>query len=397
MVPAMMEDLLFDDILYGDRAREEHAVFRRVLQLLDVEVLEASDLLRETLALSEARSWLFEVLSAEIARSTLGRLQLLGDAELATALIAGSRRDDAHVGPEIEDLFEVPPLPNWCFQRDPHVVVGNRVLFCAMAAPSRHREALLSRLLFRFHPSLEDTVVAFDPLEIRGERTLFSAHDLPRFEGGDVLVLSPDVVAVGISERTNRAAIRRLARALSSGDGGPRWLIVVDIPRQRAYMHLDTLITPLSGDCCLVFPPVILPGGTESARVHEIDLRAADHRPLERADLLSALKTRGVDLEPIPCGGSDPVRQRREQWTDGANAFALAPGVVTLYDRNVGTADELSRHGFRVVTAEDLLLGREKRDLDASSRVCILLPSHEMSRARGGPHCLTHPLVRDPL
>ncbi|MDX1389824.1 MAG: arginine deiminase family protein, partial [Acidobacteriota bacterium] len=298
-------------------------------------------------------------------------------------------------GPAV-DLFDLPPLPNWCFQRDPHVVLGSRVLFCAMAAASRHREALLSRLLFHFHPSLAEIEVGFDPLEIRGERALFSAHDLPRLEGGDVLVFSPDVIAVGRSERTNRSAIRHLTRVLSRQDRGPRWLIVVEIPKRRAYMHLDTLVTPLTADSCLVFPPVILPGETESARVFEVDLHALDDAPAERTDLLSALKTRGIDLEPVPCGGSDPVQQRREQWTDGANAFAVAPGVVTLYDRNVGTADELSRRGFRIVTAENLLLGREKRDFNGSGRVCILLPSHEMSRARGGPHCLTHPLVRDP-
>ncbi len=395
MVPAMMEDLLFDDILYGDRAREEHAVFRRVLQLLEVEVVEAADLLRESLGVPEARSWLFEVLTADINRSTLERLRSLEDDELAKVLVEGCRPRDPHIGPEIEDLFELPPLPNWCFQRDPHIVLGNRVLFCAMAAASRHREALLSRLLFRFHPSLADTEVAFDPLEIHGERALFSAHDLPRLEGGDVLVFSPDVIAVGRSERTNRAAIRHLAGVLSKQEEGPRWLIVVEIPKRRAYMHLDTLVTPLDADACLVFPPVILPGESESARVFEIDLQAVEATPAARTDLLSALKTRGIDLEPVFCGGSDPVQQRREQWTDGANALAIAPGVVTLYDRNVGTADELSRRGFRIVTAEDLLLGREKRDIDGAGRVCILLPSHEMSRARGGPHCLTHPLVRD--
>ena len=99
--------------------------------------------------------------------------------------------------------------------------------------------------------------------------------------------------------------------------------------------------------------------------------------------------------EPIRCGGADPVAQQREQWTDGANAFALAPGVIVLYDRNVATADTLSSAGFRVLPAEDVLLGREEVSLDNGERVCVLIDSHEMSRARGGPHCLTHPLTRD--
>jgi arginine deiminase len=186
-----------------------------------------------------------------------------------------------------------------------------------------------------------------------------------------------------------------LARALAAQEGGPRWLFLVEIPKRRAYMHLDTLITPVDADACLVYPPVMLPGGREQAAVYEIDLRADEPAPTPAGDLLGALRTRGLDLEPIPCGGDDPVRQQREQWTDGANALALAPGVITLYDRNVGTAEELARRGFTVVPAKDLLLGRSEVDLDAAGRVCILVPSHEVSRARGGPHCLSHPLVRD--
>jgi arginine deiminase len=116
--------------------------------------------------------------------------------------------------------------------------------------------------------------------------------------------------------------------------------------------------------------------------------------PVPCGPLLDRLAERGVEMEPIPCGGTDPVSQQREQWTDGANAFALAPGVIVLYDRNIQTADELARRGFRVVAAEDVLLGSEEVDLARDERVCLMLSSHEISRARGGPHCLTHPLVR---
>jgi arginine deiminase len=395
MVPAMMDDLLFDDILYGDRARQEHAIFRRVLQLAGVEVVEAGDLLREVLAEPGARDWLLAAAVDETSRSGRKRLSALEPDDLATAIVEGARAGDGGGGVEVDELFDLAPLPNWCFQRDPQIVLGDRVLFCAMAAASRHREALLARLLFRFHPSLAATAVGFDPLEVSSDRPLFSAHDLPRIEGGDVLVLSPDVVAVGRSERTNRAAIRSLADALSRTVGGPRWLVIVEVPRRRAYMHLDTVFTPLDHDACLVFPPVIVGSGPERVRVFEIDLHAGDPVVVVRDDLLSTLAARGLDLEPIPCGGSDPVLQQREQWTDGANALAVAPGIVTLYDRNIATADELSRRGFRIVHAEDALLGREKLGFEGGGRICVLLPSHEMSRARGGPHCLTHPLVRE--
>jgi arginine deiminase len=192
-------------------------------------------------------------------------------------------------------------------------------------------------------------------------------------------------------------AIELLAEALAGREPGPRWLELVDVPARRAYMHLDTVFTPVDRDAALVFEPVICGDGRHYARSYEIDLRSRDLAPHERGSLLEALAKRGLDLRPIACGGEDPVTQQREQWTDGANALALAPGVIVLYDRNVATADALDRAGFRVLAAEDVLLGRDELHLEDEERVCVLIDSHEMSRARGGPHCLTHPLERDEI
>jgi arginine deiminase len=397
MVPAMMEELLFDDILYGDRARDEHARFRRVLQHCGVELLDSSDLLEEALAVEGAGEWLVDVLLEDLDRAYREPLRDLSPAELRSSLVEGVRvTDESCAAVDVDELYGIPPLPNWCFQRDTQVVLGDGVVFSSMAAPARHREALLARLIFEFHPRLAGTPVIFDPLKPHVAHPLFVAPERPHLEGGDVLILSPDVIAVGLSERTNRTGIKALAAALSRREGGPRWMIVVEVPRRRAYMHLDTLITQVDRDACLVFPPVILPGGPEPARVWEIDLHAKDLARRPVGPLLDCLAAHGLDLEPISCGGSDPVRQQREQWTDGSNAIAVAPGVITLFDRNLETAAELDRHGFRVVEAEDLLLGREEIDVDSGHRVCVLISSHEISRARGGPHCLVHPLVREP-
>ncbi len=395
MVPAMMDELLFDDVLFGDRAREEHAIFRRVLQLLGVETVDALDVLVETLDDPVARAWTLKVMLKGLPPTLRGRLEDEPSETLAGVLITGMRGAGARPGVEVEDLYEVPPLPNWCFQRDPQVVLGDGVIFGAMAAPARHREALLARAIFRFHPDLAAASVLHDPLRFSAEDPFFLDVHRPRFEGGDFLVLSPDVVMVGLSERTNDTAVQALVRSLAELEEGPRWLVQVEIPKRRAYMHLDTLLTPVDRDACLAYPPVVAADGREPARVSEVDLHAAEPEPVPRHDLLGTLKDLGIDLEPIPCGGADAVRQQREQWTDGANALAVAPGVIALYDRNVGTAEELSRRGFSVIDAEDLLLGRAEVDLDDGHRVCILLPSHEISRARGGPHCLSHPLVRD--
>lgn len=396
MVPAMMEQLLFDDILYGERARDEHGRFRRVLQLFGIEVHDASDLLAEALEVPGARRWLLEALLDDLPGELLRQLESLTAAQLASRLVTGQRRAVDGPGPRSGEPYGIPPLPNWCFQRDTQIVLGHGVVFCAMAAPARHREALLSRALFRFHPELDGVPVWFDPLQADPQRPLSVGQQRPNLEGGDLLVLSPEVIVVGLSERTNRTAINTLARTLGSvPEGGPRWMIVVQIPRRRAYMHLDTLFTVVDRDACLVHAPVILPGGSELAEVFEVDLRSAHREARPRDDLLGSLRHHGIELEPIPCGGDDLVDQQREQWTDGSNALAVAPGVIALFDRNVATAEQLDRRGFRVIEAEDLLLGREEIDIDSCGRACVLIRSHEMSRARGGPHCLTHPLRRD--
>jgi arginine deiminase len=397
MVPSMMEELLFDDILYGDRAREEHARIRRTLQVLGIETVDAQDLLEDVLRDPAARAWTLDAMLPPSAASLRTRLMDAPSEDLATILVGGFRLPRGPAEAQaVTDLFAIPPLPNWCFQRDPQIVLGRGVLFSSMASAARAPETRLSRAIFRFHPDLAATPEWHEPLDLEFERAHVAGAGHACIEGGDVVVVSEDVVAVGLSERTNRLGIGDLANALAAREDGPRFLVVVELPRRRAYMHLDTLFTPVDRDLALVYPPVILHGGSEHADVFEIDLRSDPLAWAPRKDLLSCLARRGAGLEPIPCGGDDPIAQQREQWTDGANALALAPGVIAMYDRNRETLDELSRRSFRVVTAEDLLLGRDEVDLDAHDRVCIAFSSHELSRARGGPHCLTHPLRRDP-
>ena len=397
MVPSMMEELLFDDILYGERAREEHARIRRTLQVLGIEAIDAQDLLEDILAQPAAVDWVLDAMLPPGSTALRERLREARPAALAAALVEGTRLPPGAVRTQgVTDLFANPPLPNWCFQRDPQMVVGSGVVFGSMASRAREREARLSRAIFRFHPTLTSAPEWLAPHDAEFERSHVAGAGHACLEGGDVIVVSPEVVAVGLSERSNRHGIQDLAAALASRDDGPRFIVVVELPRRRAYMHLDTLFTPVDRGLALIYPPVVLPTGAEHADVFEIDLRADPLTWSPRKDLLSCLAAHGAELEPIPCGGADPIAQQREQWTDGANALALAPGVIAMYDRNLGTLDELAGRGFRVVAAEDLLLGREEVDLDAGERVCIAFASHELSRARGGPHCLTHPLVRDP-
>jgi arginine deiminase len=168
------------------------------------------------------------------------------------------------------------------------------------------------------------------------------------------------------------------------------------MPRRRSYMHLDTVFTLIDRNLCLAYLPVIEPGGPESAHVYSVDLSAKDLTFTLRSSLLKVLKDLGTDLEVVACGGArEAIDQQREQWTDGANAFAIAPGLIFLYRRNHRTMEELARRGWRILSDEEAATG--KHDLLGGGPAVVSLCSNELSRARGGPRCMTMPVERDPI
>jgi arginine deiminase len=401
MVPSMMRDLLFDDILFGARAREEHRRFQKLVGLVAEEVLEVSDLLEEVLA----DPGLKEAVLADLARD-LGwgpelreRLASLDAAALASALIEGLPRENPAISDSIDSLFLLPPVPNYFFQRDPAIVVGDRVVRASMATPARLREPLLSGAVFAHHPrfSRPDGPFWFREFSTAYGQQVSWARMRPTLEGGDVLVLREDLLAIGYSERTEKTTIERLAEALKREKSPVKRIVVVGIPPARSYMHLDTVFTMVSAEEALCYAPMILPGGAEEADVYEADLTKREITWTTADDLLSALRARKLDVTPIPCGGTDPIDQQREQWTDGANAFALAPGVILWYERNERTAEQLARRGFSIVKDDDLLLGLTELDLKRPKKYAIQLSATELAGARGGPRCMTMPLVRDPV
>ncbi len=400
MTPGMMQDLLFDDILHGARAREEHRRFQQVLRLF-AEVLEIQDLLEEVLADADRRALVLADLDAalRLGPAVTERLSALSPERLAAALVEGIEQPHPEITGSIDSLFLLPPISNYYFQRDPVIPVGDRLVRGSMATPARLREPLVSGAVFEHHPRFAraDGVFWFHEFRAAWGKNVSYARMRPHIEGGDVLVLREDLLAIGYSERTEETTIERLSEALKKAGSAVRHIVVVALPHERSCMHLDTVFTQVSEGECLCYAPMILAGGAEEADVYSVDLTHDEITWTPERDFLSALKRRGLDLEPIPCGGSDPIDEQREQWTDGANAFAVAPGVIVCYDRNEKTAEELDRHGYEIVRDEDLLLGRREIDPKGTKKVAIQLSTTELARARGGPRCMTMPLVRERL
>jgi len=397
MIPPMMAQLLFDDILYGQVAREEHRRFQQLIRFVADDVYDLQDLLEEVLEDDDAKKRIVRDLARRNGLRPRITAQLLEHpaGALAEVLIAGIARDKGSGDLPEFDLF---PIPNLFFMRDPQIVLGDRVVVSSMATQARRRESLLSKYVFENHAHFRNGGTPFwvDFMETEPERPM--SRSTPTLEGGDVLVPRRDLLLVGVTERTNKAGVQALIRALKKAEAGVKTVIIVEIPRQRSFMHLDTIFTFINRHECLVYPPVILPKGGQAAKVTSVDLtkkRGAAYT--QEKSLLAALKKQGFDLDPIYCGGQSAVDQQREQWTDGANAFALAPGIILLYERNVRTAEELAKHGYHIIYEDDLLLGRTELETWTDRKYAIQIQGNELSRARGGPRCMTMPLEREDI
>jgi arginine deiminase len=402
MVPGMMEKLLFDDILHGDLARYEHEQFRKVLAKVADEVLDIQDLFIEALQDQGVKLAFIEDLRRLVGLpdDTCNLLRDMASADAARSVIGGLPWDDmsGHTRWEEEFDYRVRPIPNLLFMRDPASVIGDGYSVNSMATWAREREPLILSYVFRHHPRLKhhtDQDKWFDQVTplVRGE-----IKAPVSLEGGDILVLSRKVLAVGCSERTQADAIHLLAEALrahrAENEDSFDHLLMVLMPKKRSAMHLDTIFTRTSEDECLVYPPYFLEGSRELLNVTSIDLRHPELRMSTQPSLLRSLKAVGVDLQPIFCGGKDPILQQREQWTDGANAFCLAPGVIASYARNLATGEALDKAGYRVVTARQVLT-EDNLDLLDGRKYLIQIEAGELSRARGGPRCMTMPLSRE--
>ena len=375
LTPANKDSLLFDELVWVGKAQEEHDSFAEVLAANGVQVRLFADLLTTVVTDPDVARMLVDqratvdTCGVELVDRVRGFLAELPPAELAEHLIGGLTVDevpgagDGFVGGVLgPTAFLVPPLPNSVFTRDPSAhVYGGRVL-SPMHKPARQPERLLWRTMYAHHPDLQGRPVWYGA----SDRDYFPAT----VEGGDVLVLSDRAIAVGVSERTSPIAVENLAASLFEADEVDH-VLAVELPMGRGTMHLDTVMTAVDRDAVVVWPKLpavstahrIDPGGDGRMKVSQVDLLGAVADAMGTADLR------------VITTGEDEVRADREQWDDGNNTLALAPGEVIAYERNVDTNRRLREAGITVHE----------------------ISSFELPRGRGGPRCMSCPVSRDPL
>src|SRR5688572_21048199 len=284
MVPPMMAQLLFDDILYGQVAREEHRRFQQLIRFVADDVLDLQDVLEDP----DVKDHIVRDLAKRnrLKRKLVARLLEMPPAALAEVLISGIASDT-----ETGELpqFDLYPIPNLFFMRDPQIVLGDRVVVASMATQARRRESLISKYVFENHPHFKrDDIFWVDFMATEPERPM--SRKAPTLEGGDVLIPRRDLLLIGITERTSKSGVEALLSSLKKAHAGIKSVIIVDIPRQRSFMHLDTIFTFISRNECLIYPPVILPSGSQAAKITTVDLTKKVFAYSEQKSLLGALK-----------------------------------------------------------------------------------------------------------
>lgn len=378
LVPNSLERLLFDDIPYLRGAQNEHDAFAQTLRNQGVEVCYLSDLTAQTLVQSrELRERFVEdfihrsgcVATSYCEALTEVLLSISNPKELVLKTMTGVRFDELpqHGTRSLAAMrgdrthFVLDPIPNLYFTRDPFASIGNGVSLHHMYSVTRNRETIYSEYILRYHPDYAGKVPFY-----------YTPNEPFTLEGGDILNLSAETIAVGISQRTMPEAVERLAQNIFADDTAQiRRVLGFDIPSTRAFMHLDTVLTQIDADKFLVHPSVLealqifelTPGSGGSIKVRRLD---------QRLESVLAEAVGMDDVRLLRCGGGDQIAAQREQWNDGSNALCICPGTVIAYDRNYVTNALMEAEGVTV----------------------LKIPSGELSRGRGGPRCMSMPLLR---
>lgn len=381
MTPESMNQLLFDDIPYLKSIQKEHDAFAQLLQAEGVEILYLEELVAQAITTLEQQQDFLDLFLQEsgIAKGYLYEglkeyLASFNTTEMLQKLMAGVRQEEVRLtltGASLSEMlkiqespFYLAPLPSLYFPRDILACIGTGISIHPMSFEARKRESLFVSYLYEHHPLFTDK-----------KTPLWFDRDLPwSLEGGDILVLSAEVVAVGISQRTKPQAIELLARRLFA-QGGFTKVLAIKIPPQRAMMHLDTVFTMVDVEKFTIHPEILSTAG--HLDIYVLEPQRENLKITREEDLRKVLKEalQLAELTLIPTGGGDRIAAAREQWNDGSNTLALAPGKVVTYDRNHVSNKQLREAGVQVLE----------------------IASGELSRGRGGPRCMSQPFWRESL
>lgn len=377
LMPDYLEQLLFDDIPFLDQARREHDLFADTLRSKGVEVLYLEDLAAESLTNDGTKQEFLQeyldeafITDDDIRKEMTDYFSAIKDNRmLIDHTMAGLKRNQLSIGmrnrrtDRIDEAspFYIDPMPNLYFTRDPFSTIGSSIALNKMYAETRRRETLYAKYIFNYHP-----MFAQNPVNL-----LYDREDSTRLEGGDVLVLSNKVLAVGISQRTDKESIKKLAARIFEDETSFEHILAFNIGEERKFMHLDTVFTMVDQDKFTIHPEI-------EGDLVVYSLIKANHKVniIEEKDTLENILCRYLDLpavELIRCGGNDITAAAREQWNDGANTLAIAPGEVIVYDRNTITNKKLKEAGVKINT----------------------IPGSELVRGRGGPRCMSMPFFRE--
>lgn len=377
LMPEYLDRLLFDDIPYLEIAQQEHDAFANLFKENGVEVVYLENLVVESLNNDEIKSKFIDEYIEEAGIKEDRETGILkdyfqsfsDDKEMVLKMMEGIRKSEIkdYRGPGLADFlsnqypFIIDPMPNLYFTRDPFAAVGNGVSIHRMLTTTRNRETLFGKYIFNYNPIYKGTKLLYDRTEDYS------------LEGGDILVLNKETIAVGISQRTNPNAIEKFANLVLTEESSFKRVLAIDIPKTRAFMHLDTVFTMVDYDKFTIHPNI-------KSDISVYVLKKLDGKmniTEERGSLEDVLeKELCIDkVKLIKCGGNSVVDASREQWNDGSNTLCIAPGEVIVYSRNYVTNNMLQDEGIKT----------------------HIMPSSELSRGRGGPRCMSMPLVRENL
>lgn len=379
LMPDYLESLLFDDIPFLEQAQKEHDFFAETLRQKGVEVLYLEDLAAESLAEASVKEqFITEYLNeADIKEERTKGLILAhlmsipNDRELIDKTMAGIQKSELSSleRTSLADLadshypFMIDPMPNLYFTRDPFATIGHGVSLNRMYSVTRRRETLYGKYIFAHHPMFKNAQVPM----------VYNRDENTRIEGGDELILSKELIAVGISQRTDVTSVEKLARNIFDKNLGFEQVLAFDIGEQRKFMHLDTVFTMVDYDKFTIHPEI-----EGDLTIYSISKGADELVILQETDTLEHILCKYLELDQVTlirCGGGNPAAAAREQWNDGSNTLAIAPGEVVVYDRNTITNQKLEEAGVKL----------------------NYIPGSELVRGRGGPRCMSMPFNRSDI